>query len=384
MPWIEKNGQSWRVRWFEGGQKRGYTVSSKPLAREVLVELERALALGTGWRPGSLQAGVDASLWDLGKRYLADARRRLAPRTVVRKEQMVGPWLRWWHKQLRREPRCSDLSRAMLERFYDALTVDGIGDKNPIQASSAARILQEVELCWKWWHTNARDLGADVPTPVSLQLKVRRPPVPPAPTWAEMDAMVSASRGWHRHLAMVARCTGLRVAQCMALTWDDVTGLGDTAPPGGGVPSEGHAAPASGVPVMLWVRTGKGDLERQGRHIPMAPVLVAYLLELRAAGEADPFYVVPSGRHQGPRHREARARDARRAWERSGVREVVWGRRPWHALRAGFCASLTRAGADREAVEYLVGHSRGVRARYVDGTALPLVEAVGLVPPVHL
>ncbi len=62
----------------------------------------------------------------------------------------------------------------------------------------------------------------------------------------------------------------------------------------------------------------------------------------------------------------------RRAWEESGARRGVWapeGRgnaRPDHAFRAGFQSALKRAGADDEAVAFLVGHALpGTRANYV-------------------
>ena len=75
--------------------------------------------------------------------------------------------------------------------------------------------------------------------------------------------------------------------------------------------------------------------------------------------------------------------DAERAWKRAGIDELVWTSCPHHAFRAGFQSGLRRLGADTEAVEYLVGHSRGdVRERYVDPDSLPLVAAVALVPEI--
>jgi len=45
-------------------------------------------------------------------------------------------------------------------------------------------------------------------------------------------------------------------------------------------------------------------------------------------------------------------------------------------------SGLKRAGADDEAVEYLVGHSLGLRGCYTDPDALPLRTAIGLVPAI--
>ena len=43
-------------------------------------------------------------------------------------------------------------------------------------------------------------------------------------------------------------------------------------------------------------------------------------------------------------------------------------------------SELKRSRADSDAVEFLVGHSLGLRGVYTDPSALPLQEAVGLVP----
>jgi len=54
---------------------------------------------------------------------------------------------------------------------------------------------------------------------------------------------------------------------------------------------------------------------------------------------------------------------------------------PHHAYRKGFISELKRAGADPDAVEYLVGHSLGLRGVYTDPDALPLRDAVNRIPP---
>lgn len=51
------------------------------------------------------------------------------------------------------------------------------------------------------------------------------------------------------------------------------------------------------------------------------------------------------------------------------------------AFRKGFVGGLKRLGCDEEAVECLVGHFLGLRGLYTDPEALPLVEAVKLIPP---
>lgn len=63
------------------------------------------------------------------------------------------------------------------------------------------------------------------------------------------------------------------------------------------------------------------------------------------------------------------------------MRRAAWKGRPHHAFRKGFVTELRRAGADADAVEYLVGHSLGLRGVYTDPDALALRAAVALVPP---
>ena len=45
---------------------------------------------------------------------------------------------------------------------------------------------------------------------------------------------------------------------------------------------------------------------------------------------------------------------------------------------------MKRLGADPDAVEYLVGHSLGLRGVYIDPEALPLRATVDLIPPVTI
>ena len=93
-------------------------------------------------------------------------------------------------------------------------------------------------------------------------------------------------------------------------------------------------------------------------------------------------FLIPSSREEdGPRAREASARAMARAWKRAGAREEVWKQRPHHAFRKGFRSGLKRLGADDMAVEFLRGHSLGIAGVYTDPDAMPLRDAVDLIPP---
>ncbi len=58
------------------------------------------------------------------------------------------------------------------------------------------------------------------------------------------------------------------------------------------------------------------------------------------------------------------------------VRAAAFEGQTCHAFRKAFVTELRRAGVPDDAVEYLVGHSAGVRAYYLDSDALGLRDAV--------
>ena len=115
------------------------------------------------------------------------------------------------------------------------------------------------------------------------------------------------------------------------------------------------------------------------RRIPISKYLVEEL-KLWGPGKG---YVIDSGRHEGERHRQARARDFERAWERAKVDKRNWEGQPTHAFRKGFKTGLLVLGALPDAVDYLQGHAiGGSRGRYIDPRALRLDEMVELIPPI--
>jgi integrase len=94
----------------------------------------------------------------------------------------------------------------------------------------------------------------------------------------------------------VLRYTGLRVSEAMNLTWTDLDLQTRT----------------------LHIRSSNAK-EGQGRVIPMSPHLVREI----AGWGTRLGYLIPSGRCSGVRHRQVRARDFQRAWQRAGVRREV-------------------------------------------------------------
>ena len=281
---------------------------------------------------------------------------RRTPSTVERYATALDLFLRWLKQRYGAHVTGGVLSSSLLAEYFDDLATGGRHGR-PRSLSTRRKLVENVQRAWRWIHHDD-DLGRFVPPPRTLRM-----PSPPrertlAPTWAEMDACIDALNGWQKDLRVLLRFTGLRVQQAMGLTWDDV----------------------DLDRCLLHVRPelGKSDQERRGRIVPIS----AHLAGLAAAfARHDEPWIVHSNRYRGgPRERMARARDFARAWARAGVREDIWRKRPHHCLRKGFVSGLRRLGADPDAVEFLVGHSLGLRGVYTDPAALPLRAAVDLIP----
>ena len=182
-----------------------------------------------------------------------------------------------------------------------------------------------------------------------------------APTWAEMDACIGAMKGWQHDLGVLLRFTGLRVHQAMSLKWSD--------------------RDLKNARLVVRGELGKTPQEQRGRIVPVSKHLVTQVADW---DRDDTGYLVVSNRKKEHRNeRMARSRDVERAWKRAGVREEAWDGRPHHAFRKGFVSELKRSGADSDAVEFLVGHSLGLRGVYIDPDALPLRGAVEKIPDLH-
>ena len=361
MASIDKRSGKWRVRWRDpDGQARSRTCPTKASASRLKAEVEQHVAEGRRWEPRDAREEPDIEV--MLRAYAAECARVLKPNTAVRYARALDLFLRYLRGRFGgATPLRGDLlTRRLLAEFYDDLATDGLHG-NPRSQATQRKITEVVQLAWAWLYDDD-ELGEHVPPPRTLRM-AREPAAPTvAPTWAEMDACIAALSGWQRDVAFLLRCTGLRVQQAMELRWTDIDldrGL-----------------------LTIRGELGKSKQEQRGRRIPVSGHLVA---DLRAwdRREPDDDYLVRSSRHRGgDRERMARARDAARGWQRAGVRPEVWKKRPHHAFRKGWVSSMKRLGADPDAVEYLVGHSLGLRGVYIDPEALPLRATADLIPPV--
>ena len=354
MASIDKRNGEWRVRWRDpDGQARSRQCPTKAAATALVREVEAAVALGRRWQPRDARA--EADLRTLLKDYAEECARVLRPGTAVRYALGLDLWLRYLEKVHGKGKPLppSVLTRRMLADWYGDLKHGGLHGHGCSDATRR-KIVEVGQLAWKWLYDND-ETGAEIPPPRTLRMAREPAKLTVAPTWSEMDTVIGVLRGWHQRLAIVLRFTGLRCQQAMGLRWRDLD------------LDRGR--------LTIRGELGKSRQEQRGRIMPVSPFLLALLKTWEHADE----WIVTSNRCKD-RERMARARDVERGWERSGVRKEAWDGRPHHAFRKGFVSELKRAGADADAVEFLVGHSLGLRGVYIDPDALPLAAAVERIP----
>lgn len=368
MAYVRKRGTKWLVGWRDrDGANRTRSCPTAEAAKRLRLEVETAHALGRSWGPAerSRLPPEPPRFGHLMRGYLAEVNALRAPSTAALKAMQIDVFLGFLRETKRDpDPLASTLTRALLAEYFASL-----GDR---AASTKNRYVREVEAVWRWGSEQSEWRGM-VPPPVKLPLPKASKGKTIAPTWAEMDACILACLDtWPARkgiapkspnvalyrLAVVLRYTGLRVAQAMALRWEDI--------------DLRHAT--------MHVTTGKSAQEKAGRVVPVSRHLVA---EMAGWGRREGWVVPTHRKADGPRARIARQQNMLRAWRRAGVREEAWQGRSHHSFRKGFVSGLRRLGADPDAIEVLVGHDTGLRGIYTDATALPLVETVALIPKVQ-
>ena len=357
MASIDKRKHGYRVRWRDpDGQPHCRSCPDNATARKLKLEVERCVAEGRRWEPRDVHE-VPA-LEEMLKAYLRDYARRHEAGSALQMAQAFDVFLRWLRsrqgqRQCQLQPGL--LSKVLLSEWYDSLATGGLSGRGR-GLSTRKRLVQRLEAAWAW-AADEDEYAEFVPRPRKLQMPSGATDPTVAPTWEEMDRCIAAADGWFKRLAIVLRYTGLRVQQAMRLQWSDVD-------------------LDRGI-LVIRGELGKTRQEKGGRVVPLSPHLIQ---ELAGWGRRE-GWLVPSHR-TGKHQRVARQRDMRRAWQRAKVREIVWNRHSHHSFRKGFISGLKRLGADDEAVEFLVGHSLGLRGVYTDPDALPLREAVNKVPPI--
>ena len=350
MASITKVGPNrYRVRWRDGGRgsrARSRTVHSLAAARDLARGVDGAKDRGLVWEPAN--GVLLPELPDLFEAYIRDGQARgKYVRTVVTGLDRFLDFLRSRRPQGRLF--VGELTRSAVVDFVALLRDEGKS------ASTIQHYVGAVHRAWAW-AADQEEWEEQVPRPRRVEL----PSIPAArtiaPTWDEMDRVIGAA-GLEplRRVLLLQRCTGLRVGQVLRLDWQDFDLDAQRL----------HVRP----------ELGKSRAEKAGRYVPVAPALVPVL---KAWGP------LPEGSLVGKSY--VRNADVAQAWRTAAVDPRKWQRRSTHAFRKGFVSGLRKAGADPDAVEFLVGHTLGLVGVYTDPDSLPLVEAVALVPevPEHL
>jgi integrase len=369
-----RNGQTtWRVRYRDPGEDnpKSITCPDQKTAKAKAADIDRWTVMNPGVpypREGPPKATL---LSDLCLDYLKlEIGRVCTESTLVKYSGMLDRFLAFIGDD---GATVGMLSADLLARWDVAISERGAGQGT---RDSNTRL---VHAMWGFAAGRPRTYHG-VPPVESWTLRTAPRPRTIAPTWAELDACLrhlkaavdgNAKRGRTNRSAIAAlrvgvlcRYTGLRVRQAQSLLWSDfelTTG-------------------------MLLVREGKTARETaMRREIPIS----AHLIKELRAWPMDHENPAPPVRTDSIREKTAAAWSL--ATQEGAVREDVWrmternGRKNdpvIHCFRKAFVSGLKIAGADDEAVEYLVGHAPGLRGHYVDPAALPLKEAVALVPPV--
>ena len=330
--WLtEKNGQL-IVRWKFAGKYGQRKAPDRRTAKRLIKEIETCHALGYHWRPNATHSARLPTLGEVIDAFLTSLARTKAEKTVRNRKTALISFIYFLKSSKPRGQLTPDMiDELSIERFHDVLLDDGLS------ATTARQYATSVSLFWEWAE-RSREYG-------DLFERYRKPelPAPPpprlarAPTWAEIDTVIGDQRpGDAKRLMTILRYTGLRVKQAGRLSWADVD--------------------LDGARMRIRPELGKSALEKRGRIIPITTHLVS---ELAGWGrrEGDLF---PRGTRDEGLHLESLRRKAARAWKRSKADPALYEGQTSHLYRKAFTSELIRRGADRWAVELLLGRTTGL------------------------
>lgn len=384
MASIKKRGEKYLVRWRTlDGAERGRTCPDHATAKHLRAEVERAHALGTDWAPEEPKPTLSVLELDEEDRltgglfadFMEARRPALARGTARHYDRALRRFAAWLAD---RNPRARSLSvdlitRDALQGWFGFLVDEERGD-DVLDISSARLMVTAVFSAWEWAEDSDR-YGEHVKRPRRPTLPTPRRSPAVAPTWAQMDQVISAAYGlaaatthdrdrrgylWRGRLLMLLRYTGLRVdEQAMQLLWSDVD--------------------LDRGELLIRGELGKSDAEKEGRIMPLS----SHLLEaMKGWGVRDGYLLAP---HKKDRHSDPRTMTE--IWEASKVPERVWGavsgrsKAPvHHAFRKGFKTGLSDLGVEPGVRDFLVGHHRGIDENYID-LARKARDAVERIPP---
>lgn len=341
--WMERRGQKITVRWQLGSKHGRRTVPDVKTARQLIREIETCHALGKLWQPLEKSYPIDPCLTELLTDRIEQGRRIRRPNTLKNWRASFALFVDFLRlSRPRGKLRLELLTPRTLYAFH-AWLIDVRGNRPNV----ALLRLTHIRAAWRWASTSQ---GWHELTPAYLEVELPLAPPPRrkmAPYWVDADAMIAhleskrVTKGGKLRrpaeavyrAAVLMRYTGIRSHQAARIEWIDLCFIERTLTVRGEI--------------------GKSRHERAGRTVPVSPHL---LEEIAAWGVRDGLV---SGLPE-PVSRITLSHNIRKAWEASGVAPDVWGQQTQHALRRAFTSELVRRGADRFAIEILLGRSTGV------------------------
>jgi integrase len=357
---IDARDDGYRVRWRYRGRARSHTCPDLKTARRVRSEIERCLALGEDWEPRSRSGAVPALTGEDGlfASWLRDQERLVSDSSLRRKAIACRRFALFLRARWPRGALTVDyLSRDVLAEWHLQLLGDDLAEH------TASVYVQDVAQAWAWGHDS--DLfGADTPRPRLPQMpKVMPRQARPAPTWAEMDAVVEASRNHgngptYYRIALIQRYTALRSGQAHRLRGSDFDLARDR--------------------LRIRGELGKSNGERRGRDLPLHPALKA---EVATWGRLDDSPICGDLGYIQYVTLQAILKEAGMLGP-DEERLPQWAG-PTHAFRHGVITGLGLAGVPTHLVAYLAGHTQSVTLEvYTDFGAMwaGLTDAVSRIP----
>jgi integrase len=370
---IKKRGKKFLVRWRDpDGKQRGASFNKLEKAKEHVKDVEDCTTRGIRWEPRDARPIPDLRQTMIA--YVTHLSTTKSPRTLMNISSALDLFAEFLGLE-RRGQGIDVLSLPRLEGFYNWLRKATTG-RHGAQRSldTCKKYLEIVQTFWKW--CSERDEYMEHTPPPRRIANMPRDPGKhvDAPSWDEMDACIALAgtappaekqgtqqlgdRACYPIALGVMRALGLRVFQAMHFRVRDID-----------IERGRYVFPGE---------LGKTAQERRGRVCPIAPSMLPFLAELVRDREPDEW-LCPLNR-EGVKARELRTEFVSSAWARAGVRDSVWSGRPDHCFRKGFVTGLKAAGAEREAIEVLVGHSLGLAGIYTAANAHKLDAAVALIP----
>ncbi len=364
MASVTKQGSKWTIRYRSNGAQRRHTLpggSSKRDAERLAREIQHAIDTTGSWEPlGNSAITLDG----LHKQYVAERAVEGARPATLRGYEVIGRFVAFARGRAK-VATIDQLNRATVSGWLSTI-VDG--GATPTTVANYSRKIQ----AWWGWANDAHP--AEVPPPHMPKVKAPRPPIVRAPTWEQIDAMISGLSGHVRgrkyepvavrRAMLLQRYTGLRVGQVGHLRWSDFE------------PDLDDYGPAINISPAL-AKTAQEA--RANRWIPVHADLYRLLLEWRMEDGRPADGVLICGEVPRDIHDTVNG-----AWSRSGTPAERYQGHPTHALRKRLISHLVEMGIADSAIDHLVGHSpKGVRTRhYVDPLALfpALKAAVATIP----